>query len=362
MRGLFWTICPPRETLVVAAPFGFGPRSAADLYFRIHGQPLLPWRDAGDLDRASVSVTRHVYNFGVTGETLADLEKIVGAWSTGSDLPTHNWIDCLMWLRAALPPLPWMPQAIYAETFFPTRHCHKRSYPPVQDIRPLADLGCPKPRDVDGAIVVTFGGIDTPFSTDVHRFSVPVAVVNALRKNFQFSNSGRRVVCCVPKHFAPNFLSLVSGTPITVLSPSRVEFLDLLSSAALVITQPGLYGPFEIFGRGIPTVFTPPATYTQLAQAIAFESNGIAGELPLLQRIADSVGPIEGNIEDEEPKIFIRLAKWLESHLESPEVKRTLTEWAGWALSGALVDPDLTARRLRFARIAVESAPKAGII
>ena len=145
---------------LIAIAFGYGPRVAAENMAKQLNIEIEEWK-MGKLNSADKTF-KVLLNFGVP-ETKE--EKNAGF---------KVWIDCLMWLRNTIPDDVKNYDLILAEKFFDTNPLLLKSGLPIHEIPPLISSN----NDVidweiaykkEGHILISFGGIETPFTSDVHR-------------------------------------------------------------------------------------------------------------------------------------------------------------------------------------------------
>lgn len=322
-----------------AAPFGHGPRVAAETMAGLLNVRLGEWEESADPRRDTNGTHRVVLNFGAVDACAADDRRAY-----------RVWIDCLMWLRHALPAPVLEYDLILAESFFDLRRAF-RGLPQLIQIPPLlGPLPPPSPAGADrDFILVSFGGVETPYTQDIHRVLIPAAVLRSLSRAVrERDGDGRRILCCVPPRLGHPLTGLPELDGVRCASPTRKDFLRLLRRASLYVVQPGLYGPFESFGLGVPTVFCPPFSYTQVCQARKYDAHDLLGAVPLWPDLDQEVGPLDGDIEAEEPLCFKLLARWLREQDGSPNLRVHFRRWAEAAVGGAAGLDELTRKRAKY--------------
>ena len=257
----WWTSTLDGTLSFIAAGFGLGPRVAAENLARSLRLRIGPWltRDSGGPGPA----TTILFNFGVVEASAESIRA-----------ETKVWVDCLMWLRESLPWPPATYNLIFSESFFDRDLTDLGSEAPIIDVRPLL-VPLIKAQKQSNSIVISFGGIETPFTTDVHRFEIPHAILSALIRAGSRLKQDLHVACFTPPSTCMRLsaIPLLSGIDFRPLG--RMDFLEALAAAKAYIVQPGLYGPFEAFSANIPTALCLPMSYTQMWQTATYMSNGL---------------------------------------------------------------------------------------
>ncbi len=335
-----WTTTRDGRVRVLVAGFGFGPRVAAETLLAALGLPWNPWRPVDEFSGPTeVSV---VFNFGVREPHRAD-----------ACARRRVWVDCLMWLRRRLPPAIRAYDLALAEAFFDTRPELCTAGPRVVEVQPLTPTLALSTRDrprTPGSVLVSFGGIETPYSCDAHRYGLPGLVLGALARAAAERTPRPRLLCCAPAGVAARLRTIASMGGVRWCSPARAEFSAQLESADAYVVQPGLYGPFEAFEAGVPTALTFPMSYTQLCQAVAFEARGLAAGMPLLAELRAAVGPLTHDFEQEQPRCFARIADWYHTALRDTSIQSTLARWAAAVLAGEATGNAAVPLRSAYAR------------
>jgi len=322
------------RVLVIAAPFGFGPRIAADHLCERLDLAMGAWNKApmrlppGNL-RFDV-----LLNFGVEG-TL-DLS---------THIPFSVWIDCLLWLRDVLPDSAIKHDLVLGEHFFELKPNLLLNQPNILEIQPLYESpSIVPPSETGGLVLVSFGGVITPYSTDSHRVGFPHLLLKSILRASSSRKSPTRVVCCGPPAII-NLLSIESDlSGIMWDAPDRPRYLAYLRACDILVVQPGLYGPFEAFESYVNTVLSPPFSCTQIWQSLAFQSNGLMGAVPLLGTLSSAIDGTSFNTESEQ-LVFSRLDEWFHTHACSEEVSMQLEDWAGSLLSSSDRSQEMKSRR-----------------
>jgi hypothetical protein len=344
----FWAASRCGRVRFLAAPFGYGPRVAAETLADLLEVHIEGWESSVELPASSTEQLKLLLNFG-----LVDVDARC-ARST-----CKVWIDCIMWLRRSLPKMISGYDMILAEAFFNTRESFL-SLPGLEQISPLltaSRTASSRERPPAGEyILVSFGGVETPFTRDVHRWPLPTLVLESLQRSMKDSHDPRKLVCCVPRHLSHELQGAFNLSQISFLSPTHEVFLKLLRGASLYVVQTGLYGPFEAFELQIPTVFCTPFSYTQICQARKYQENGLLGPVPLWADLDEEIGPLHGDIETEEPLCFTRIAQWLEKNLDQNGCRKEFRQWADLVVGSAPVSPDLTAKRSQYGQSRKEFA------
>lgn len=269
----YYALVDEGRTLLLAAGFGFGSRVAAQMLMRRLGMPRPQWRSISDQPPSpdsSEGAFKALINFGVVDDIIAHIPAL-----------SRVWIDCIAWLRSTVPHLVADYDLLLGERFFPI--------PAAQESQPQSIAVCPlltrpafqrqlnKSAHSARRVVVSFGGIATPFSATAHHTKMPVAVLLALAESNRVSAKRARITCFLPPalHKQCAGMPALSGLDLRVTNArayrSAVEDCDLL------ILQPGLYGPFEAFAAEIPVDFTFPMSYTQACQAMRYRKDRVFG-------------------------------------------------------------------------------------
>ena len=224
----------------------------------------------------------------------------------------------------------------------------------IKDIAPLYSLNgysnyhkTNKSISKGGHILVSFGGVETPFTTDIHRFVIPEVVLESLALASQKLHDNRKIVCCLPSHILKRFQLNPNLSKVHFLSPNHMEFLPILNNASLYVVQPGLYGPFEAFENGIPTVFTTPFSYTQVCQSKAYDKEGLSGYIPMWNQLDNEIGDLFGDIENEEEYCFEKISIWIQENIKGRKFECYL-EWAIDVLKDSIILEHETVRRMNY--------------
>jgi hypothetical protein len=315
----WWTSTQDGRIVLLAAAFGLGPRIAAVNLAQTLDLKIKPWNLGGPrFQELQASGDRVLLNFGVVDTEAARLctEKRI-------------WIDCLMWLRSRLPQTVLDYDLILAEEFFALGECFKQRN--LTRIQPL--ISSPLSRDPrNHLILISFGGIETPFTRDTHRLDLPLAILTALARSAKRNLSYAHLVCFAPDSTLHRLQRDPRLGAVTFRPLDREVFLETLAVADLYVVQPGLYGPFEAFAASIPTAICMPMSYTQMWQAEAYLKHGLLEPNALFDRVRLAVEPIGREIEAEEHVWFERVNIWWQETLRSDhkrrEVESELEMWA----------------------------------
>ena len=334
----YWATTEAPRVCFAATGFGLGPRTAASVLSRETGKQLGPWRKVG---KTGVPACRFEYlvNAGVVDQ---DINKV--------DARRRVWVDCLGWLRR------WVPEFVreydmrIVEGFFPPSwsldvHNAMECQPLIGRIKRRAGRMIPK-RNAISRVLVSFGGLETPFSGSEHDGEMPERILQALGRAATDSPCKTTVTACLSAPYARRFEELgIEG--IRLLSPNRDEFLRLLRKSDLFVVQPGLYGPFEAFTANVTTYFTFPMTYTQMMQARIYDRCGALGHVPFWRPISDRFSQLTGDLECEEEEFFGDLASWWNEVKATSWFELRLASWAKQIISGyrARNGPVVKARR-----------------
>jgi hypothetical protein len=327
---------------IIIAPFGYGPRVAAETMAKLLNLTIGEWHiNSTPIKNERFEVT---YNFGVA-QPINEPETSY-----------RIWVDCLMWLRNKIPKEVADYDLFLAENFFTINPLliKQMNNSNIKDIAPLYSLNghstfikTNKSVATDGHILVSFGGVETPFTTDIHRFVIPKLVLESLAFASNKLNDKRKIVCCLPSHILEQFQHNPKFSEVNFLSPAHEEFLQILNNASLYVVQPGLYGPFEAFENGIPTVFTTPFSYTQVCQAKAYDKEGLSGYIPMWKQLDNEIGVLFGDIENEEEYCFDKISIWIQDIIKENNSKY-YCEWAMDVLKGAVISEQETMKRMNY--------------
>lgn len=331
----WWTTTHDHRVQLLAAGFGFGPRVAAEVLAHDLGLCIDPWRPGSDRSKAGDQAVDIVLNFGVAEPGWADT---TARW--------RIWVDCLMWLRRSLPKPILKYDLILAENFFETRPMLRQVGPDVIDVQPLVDVSSLLRKGADdGPLAVSFGGIETPYTCDAHRFDMPYRILSALAQAKSRIQTVQTIICHLPSLSLEELAKADGLQGVEFRSAARSDFLSTLTKASRLVVQPGLYGPFEAFGLSIPLAFTFPMSYTQMCQVLAYAEWGILGPVPLLERARAATEPFDFDVEAEELNWFTRSAEWWQSAANDPALKSELSAWAQAVITGEIPPRGFTERR-----------------
>lgn len=338
----YWTSSKCGRVGFVIAPFGYGPRTAANTIANLLNVSLHPWESYLRKDLAAELKPSLFLNFGVSDPSYISC-------SSGYRV----WVDCLMWLRRGLPKQVLAYDLFLAESFFELQENILPQSSALRVVPPLYDspnVSARQVADQKGHILVSFGGVETPFTKAVHRYLFPERILRALIETACQLNDSRKIICCMPSHICKRLSTLQDLRLVHFTSPSRDRFLKLLSDASLYIVQPGLYGPCEAFKYRVPTLFMPPFSYTQLCQAKAYDRLNLLGHVPLWSELDKEFGHLMGDIETEEAKSFELLGDWLEAHALRGSSQQSFKLWTKAAMKGELISDRLVQRRADYVR------------
>lgn len=335
LNDCYWGRVRGRQVVILAAPFGYGPRTAGSELCRRLGFSLSPWAHSSINDVAKIANRAHlVFNFGV--EPIKIKSPSV-------------WIDCLRWARAARPAGVEEALLDMVEVFFPERKGgaggNTRWVAPLTQavttpsMLPARGVGAARKR-----IMISFGGLETPYSEPFHTSLWPSLVLEALRRATPEYSNLELLVAGPGQILGPLVGRLNSPKVKCEFLPHRL-FLSRLCQADLVFLQPGLYGPFEAFERSVPTALLPPTSYTQLLQAREYARVGLLGEVPFAQDLFDLGAGIKGDVCVEEREVFGRLSNWISVRRSEKSTVGILEAWFHNQMTGAEADGLLQQRR-----------------
>lgn len=259
----YWFYQGDHRVLVVAVGFGLGPRVAAEnllLDLKVIEDREIEWHKEGLADMAGLIEVSLLLNFGVISE-LPDFKP-----------KQRVWVDCVDWLRTTLPQHIKDYDLLLREAFFPSAPGGDKGditkwhdvqpliRPPNRDKHPDADL-----------ILLSFGGVATPYSTDIHMIEMPLAFLRGVKQSLH-ELGNKRVVAFLPM----NLLERCQGNEevfherMELRELDRTAFMEAMKRCGLLICQPGLYTPFEAMKMGVPFALTYPMSFTQDRQAAMF--------------------------------------------------------------------------------------------
>ena len=335
-ENFYWTNSTCGNYFFLIAPFGYGPRIAAETLSKKIDCTLNKWQKSNQLPEY-VSC-KYLFNFGVSDFNI----EIVNCVS-------KIWVDCLMWMRKGLNKIEISYDYILAENFFGESINELKNdniifIPPLSDFNKNAVM-----KKTLQKIVISFGGVETPFTTDFHRFFIPFLTLSSAISIFQKYSINYELIVCIPSHLIEQFKSKFDESiNIHFISPSHQEYLKLIDNADKLILQPGLYGPFEAFFKEIPTYFVTPFSYTQLMQAIEFDKNEILSDVPVFDQVKSIAVNFSGNIELEEENCFIELEKCMTS-IGNEQLNYSFNQW----MENIVIDKniaELTRKRVDFVK------------
>lgn len=266
-NSYYWVFIGEHNILIVAVGFGLGPRIAAEnllLDLNLAEEYSISWSN-GPLNGVNkFGDVNLLLNFGV----LSDLPKI------GSN---HKiWIDCVDWLRTEIPPHIREYDLLLREAFFPSDHNKKKgNITKWFDVHPL--IRPPKRnKDIDDDLVLlSFGGVATPYSTKTHCFDMPTAFIKGMSRYLEESQA-KNVIVFLPQELCEYCESVgIKHQRMELRQLDRKGFSDVITHCGFLICQPGLYTPFEATQIGLPFALTYPMSFTQKKQDEQFKKIGI---------------------------------------------------------------------------------------
>jgi len=335
-----WTSSKCDRVCFLAAPFGYGPRISAEYLASLLKIELRPWKRSSQRPLETHASLRLLLNFEVDTLTI-----------TTSRAVFRVWIDCLMWLRSSLPPETSQYDVVLAQSFFPVKP-HFLRMPNTKVISPLIKtshlIGRPAVAQHSNPIFISFGGIETPYTENVHRYLMQGLVLESVIGAAEKNNDRRRILCCAPSGFCQRMAANSRFSEIHFVSPTHQTYLQLLWSSSLSILQPGLFGPFEAFASRVPTFFSPPFSYTQVCQSRKYEEFGLLGQIPTWRALDKVVGDLVGDVSNEEPVCFQKLSRWLTNDLSRSEHRDAMCLWAQGVLRDSEPCDELTQRRFEY--------------
>lgn len=253
-----WFYQEEHYILVVAVGFGWGPKIAAEnllLDMKVVEEDEVKWRETGLDELAGLVEVRLLLNFGV----LCQIPEF--------DCERRVWVDCVDWLRTTLPPDIKNYDLLLREAFFPSQPSADKGDPTKwHAVKPLIRT-LPRGEVDPDLILLSFGGVKTPYSTDVHKLAMPHAFLQCVEVCLEQMPT-KRVVAFVPD----DLLALCKGDAsieherLELRKAERKGFMEAMQTCSLLICQPGLYTPFEAMEMKVPFVLTYPMSFTQSRQ------------------------------------------------------------------------------------------------
>lgn len=333
-----WSVSKCGKAYFAITPFGYGTRIAAETMAKLLDLQLSGWAESTNQKESFEKKPILIFNFGVTDDLPVD------------ELPGFKvWVDCLMWLRDRLPENVRKYDMVLSETFFENSlKRYQESY--IKHIPPLtySPDTIAKTDENNEIILISFGGVETPFTTDTHRFKVPRQILKSICMALENQSDNRSVICCMPTHLQKELSEGMKLEKVKFCSPSHEQFIQLVKQSSLYFLQPGLYGPHEAFLSKIRTAFVTPFSYTQLCQARAFDRLNLLGEVPLWEELNSRIRTYQGNIESEEMDCFKELSTWLERRIGN-ESESIFIDWVKDMLSTNSESENLIRRREAYA-------------
>ena len=253
-----WFYQEEHYILVVAVGFGWGPKIAAEnllLDMKVVEEDEVKWRETGLDELAGLVEVRLLLNFGV----LCQIPEF--------DCERRVWVDCVDWLRTTLPPDIKNYDLLLREAFFPSQPSADKGDPTKwHAVKPLIRT-LPRGEVDPDLILLSFGGVKTPYSTNVHKLAMPHAFLQGVKACLEQMPT-KRVVAFVPD----DLLALCKGDAsveharLELRKAERKGFMEAMQTCSLLICQPGLYTPFEAMEMKVPFVLTYPMSFTQSRQ------------------------------------------------------------------------------------------------
>jgi hypothetical protein len=310
----------------VAGHFGLGPRAAAVTLARRRGCADLVWTPVVDVPADS----------GV--RMLVSLGAILPAEVIRS-AARSAWVDCIAWIRAAPPPSAAAYDIRIAEAYFTGGGAEG-----IEEGAPLLDIperGPHPGRDV----VLSLGGVHSQALADEDLGVALDVVLGAAGRAF----ARRPDVSCtvlLPADLIDSARARPDAAALRFEAVAPGAFHAHLATASAAIVQPGLAGPFEAFGAGVPTAITLPFTWTQLHQTLEFERRGLLVLSQLATRFVDPFRSASRDVSDE-PAITAALVA---AHRALTEADREEYSRDLLAVADASTTEALTVARRTFVR------------
>ena len=302
-----------RPVALAAAPFGYGPRVACERLLAKLNLDHTSWQRTTQPHDAET-----LLNFGVVDPRCVQRRA-----------RCRVWIDCLMWLRSKIPPGVKEHDLCLAEAFFPTRDS-LRNRVEIVDIQPLIGVPCidATRRETD-EVLISLGGVQMLHGSEIHHDQWPIQLLNALAGA---DDAGTNLRVHGPAAAINRWRARTSAR-VAFSSPTRLEHEELAANAALVVIQPGLYGPFEAFAAYRRVAFTPVFSYTQLGQALALVKHGAKDLDPWTEELVASYGQeLLFVFGDEQARFYAHLEQRFSERLATGRLEEQLRSWASLAL------------------------------
>src|SRR6266851_3441219 len=195
----------------LAAPFGYGPRVSAAHLGRLLNLTMSAWQKCSPVDGDLSGGAKLLFNFEVENFQVANEEA-----------QFRVWVDCLLWLRNSLPAPVFEYDIVLAESFFPIRS-NFLTMSNVQVISPLIDFDQlpqkDQPNGAESYILLSFGGIETPYTQDIHRVLIPSHVLDAIIEASETLHDTRPLICCAPASLCKRLSNKNTISRVRFLSP-----------------------------------------------------------------------------------------------------------------------------------------------
>ena len=264
-RGFYWWYHQHSRLLVFAVAFGLGPRIAAenlvcDLEVTTEG---VRWTGSDDSPVPDFIEIDVLINFGV----LEDIQ--------GMRPRRRIWVDCVDWLRASLPLHIQGYDLLLREVFFESEKSDRKgSCLKWRDVHPLIRSGCRDKNPDSNLVVLSFGGVFTPYSSKVHSMEMPITFMRGVAQ--AVNGSSKNVVVFLPETLRLEAVRDAKICDAINIAPlARDAFRTALSRCSLLLCQPGLYTPFEAMQIGVPLALTFPMSFTQAIQSRRLANLGV---------------------------------------------------------------------------------------
>ena len=281
-----WIADCPCGDRYVAGHFGLAPRTAAATLARRRGCADLVWTPV-----AEVPVDSEVRMLVSLGAILPP--EVIRAAARSA------WVDCIAWIRAAPPPSAAAYDVRIAEAYFAGGGARG-----IEEGAPLLDVPT-RDATTEARVVLSLGGVHSQALAEDDLGVALDVVLQAAGRAFAHRPD---LTCHVL--LPADLISSAQARPETAAlrfeAVAPGAFHAHLATSSLAIVQPGLAGPFEAFGAGVPTAITLPFTWTQLHQTLEFERSGL---LVLSELAARFVAPFRSASRDvdDEPAITAAL-------------------------------------------------------
>lgn len=172
-------------------------------------------------------------------------------------------VDSLVWMRDRVPEEFIASTRYWAQDFIGVGERLAQTATDATVVGPIVRAMTPAPADTRAGLVVSLGGLDSPYQADdgARRYA-DFVVDGLLRSELLAAFDGRALVLgggrCID-----GLRRRCAGTRLELASLPHADAVARLRRAALVLTAPGLTTTLECFQLATPTFFLPPQNYSQ---------------------------------------------------------------------------------------------------